>query len=566
MDTGLGAKAYAIIEQGKIGMILSSRPTDQRQLIEEAAGITKYKARRRSAELKLEAAQPNLTRIDDIVFEVEKQRGSLKRQAAKARRYQRLRDELRRWEKVLFARRYRDLDAGRSRRHASAWPTRASARRLRPLAWPRQRTRSSAVRIESRDADAAATAAARAARTPRSSTSAATEQQVELNRQQIGVLGVRIEELRQEIDALDARREPQQAELTERRVAAADADGATSARSPDAFGGTGVVPDCRPRHRGLETDVETARRDVFGAMSQASALATPSTTPQAARERVQRVAVASRRRGERPAGRERAPRRRPLRRRRRAVRRRRRIWKPRAPRRAALEAELAAARATQNTLGHALRSHEHELAGTSQPASHRSRNSRPRAPVSRRLPASCWPRPTAPSSSMARWPTGSRSTAAMSAPSKRCPATCCNTSIVPPTRTRPPGCSCCATQEAGRCGFLVVGDGVSSARAAGGDGRGADDGVGGRRATGPFADTVSALLPRGYVADVVRCGHRDRARNGRSVATLDGELVRGAHLVVGGARGEGRGILATKNEIKELRGRIDVAREQVGDG
>ena len=78
-------------------------------LIEEAAGITKYKARRRSAELKLEAAQQNLTRIDDIVFEVDKQRGSLKRQAAKARRHQRLRDELRRWEKVLFARRFRDL-------------------------------------------------------------------------------------------------------------------------------------------------------------------------------------------------------------------------------------------------------------------------------------------------------------------------------------------------------------------------------------------------------------------------------------------------------------------------
>ncbi len=81
MDTGLGAKAYAIIEQGKIGMILSTRPTDRRQLIEEAAGVTKYKARRRAAELKLEAAQLNLTRVDDIVFEVEKQRGTLKRQA-----------------------------------------------------------------------------------------------------------------------------------------------------------------------------------------------------------------------------------------------------------------------------------------------------------------------------------------------------------------------------------------------------------------------------------------------------------------------------------------------------
>ena len=109
MDTGLGAKAYAIIEQGKIGQILSSKPADRRQLIEEAAGVTKYKARKRAAELKLEASQQNLTRIDDIVFEVEKQRSALKRQAARARRYRRLRDQLRHWEKVVFARRHRQL-------------------------------------------------------------------------------------------------------------------------------------------------------------------------------------------------------------------------------------------------------------------------------------------------------------------------------------------------------------------------------------------------------------------------------------------------------------------------
>src|SRR5262249_41627335 len=72
MDAGLGIKAYAVIEQGKIGQILSARPTDRRQLIEEAAGVTKYKSRRRAAELKLEAAQQNLTRVDDIIFEVEK--------------------------------------------------------------------------------------------------------------------------------------------------------------------------------------------------------------------------------------------------------------------------------------------------------------------------------------------------------------------------------------------------------------------------------------------------------------------------------------------------------------
>src|SRR6476646_8849435 len=109
MDSGLGVRAYAVIEQGKIGQILSSRPAERRNLSEEAAGVTKYKSRRRSAELKLEAARQNLTRIDDIIYEVEKQRGALKRQAAKARRYKRLREELRRWEQVQLARRHATL-------------------------------------------------------------------------------------------------------------------------------------------------------------------------------------------------------------------------------------------------------------------------------------------------------------------------------------------------------------------------------------------------------------------------------------------------------------------------
>ena len=110
MDSGLGVKAYAVIEQGRIGQILGARPAERRQLLEEAAGVTKYRTRRRTAELKLEAAQQNLTRVDDIVFEVEKQRGALKRQAAKARRYRRLREELRRWQRVHFARRSRLLE------------------------------------------------------------------------------------------------------------------------------------------------------------------------------------------------------------------------------------------------------------------------------------------------------------------------------------------------------------------------------------------------------------------------------------------------------------------------
>ena len=110
MDTGLGSKAYSIIEQGKIGLILSSKPTDRRALIEEAAGITKYKARRRQTQLKLDAAQQNLLRVNDIVNEVEKQLESLKRQASKARRYRVLREEMQGVERVVYARRFVDLE------------------------------------------------------------------------------------------------------------------------------------------------------------------------------------------------------------------------------------------------------------------------------------------------------------------------------------------------------------------------------------------------------------------------------------------------------------------------
>ena len=109
MDTGLGSKAYSIIEQGKIGQILSSKPTDRRAIIEEAAGITKYKARRRQTQLKLEATQQNLLRVNDIVNEVEKQLESLKRQAAKARRWRSVREEMQGVERVLFGRRFVDL-------------------------------------------------------------------------------------------------------------------------------------------------------------------------------------------------------------------------------------------------------------------------------------------------------------------------------------------------------------------------------------------------------------------------------------------------------------------------
>ena len=94
MDTGLGIRNYSVMEQGKIDLILSNKPQDRRKLIEEAAGITKYKTKRRAAELKLEETQQNLLRIDDTLGEVTRNLNSLKRQAGKARRHKELIEEL----------------------------------------------------------------------------------------------------------------------------------------------------------------------------------------------------------------------------------------------------------------------------------------------------------------------------------------------------------------------------------------------------------------------------------------------------------------------------------------
>jgi chromosome segregation protein len=94
-DTGVARTAYSMMEQGKIDMILSSRPEDRRAVFEEAAGITKYKTQKREALRKLEATEANLLRIGDVIKEVKRQIGSLQRQAGKARRYQALHTDLR---------------------------------------------------------------------------------------------------------------------------------------------------------------------------------------------------------------------------------------------------------------------------------------------------------------------------------------------------------------------------------------------------------------------------------------------------------------------------------------
>src|SRR5207244_3134903 len=101
--TGLSGAHYAIIEQGRIGQILSAKPADRRSLIEEAAGISKFRARQRAAETRLDTAKTNLARIFDIVTEVQSQVNSLRRQASKTRRFKVLQEEFRDLLRQLYA-------------------------------------------------------------------------------------------------------------------------------------------------------------------------------------------------------------------------------------------------------------------------------------------------------------------------------------------------------------------------------------------------------------------------------------------------------------------------------
>jgi chromosome segregation protein len=112
LGTGLGARSYAIIEQGMITRVIDARSEDMRAFVEEAAGISRYKERRKETEVRIAETRENLERLQDVRDEVEKQIRHLQRQAATARRYQALKDGERRLTAELIALRLRDLDSG----------------------------------------------------------------------------------------------------------------------------------------------------------------------------------------------------------------------------------------------------------------------------------------------------------------------------------------------------------------------------------------------------------------------------------------------------------------------
>jgi chromosome segregation protein len=94
MGTGIGAESYSLVEQGKIDLVISSKPEDRRLVFDEATGVSKYKVKKKEAMRKLEETDNNLLRVNDIITEVKRQIGSIERQASKARRYKEVFEKL----------------------------------------------------------------------------------------------------------------------------------------------------------------------------------------------------------------------------------------------------------------------------------------------------------------------------------------------------------------------------------------------------------------------------------------------------------------------------------------
>ncbi len=577
MDTGLGAKAYAIIEQGKIGLILSSRPTDRRQLIEEAAGVTKYKARRRSAELKLEAAQQNLTRIDDIVFEVEKQRGTLKRQAGKARRYQKLRDELRRWEKVLFARKYRQL----AETIESARGRLADARERESVASARVAEVESdfgRVRIELAESESLATESREAAHA-RELAINRQQQQIAFDREQVEALGARAAMVAAELGALESRREPARLALDVRRQAAADASVERDRASEALAAESEAYEVAHCEIEGLEADVEAARSEVFSAINSATALRHALEHAAAARDRVAEnlskldveegdVRIESERvEADRAAAAD-------------GLRRAHDAIESTRIARSARESELASARIEHEWRARSVRAREHELAGLEA-----------RLKSLEQLEAARAGYGDAPRAVLAQ-ANGQVSQQGAIADYldvergyERAVEACLGDLLQHVVVERPEhaaaGFQLVREAGAGRCGFLVtsvvprvdlspsfgqepVGSSVPPQALAATAGR-APDGVlelsSLVRVNGPFAAAIRQALGDAWIADSY-----DRAADASRltplpVVTLAGDVFRGPHLVAGGSTEESRGILETKREIRELRARLQSERE-----
>ena len=560
MDTGLGAKAYAIIEQGKIGMILSSRPTDRRQLIEEAAGITKYKSRRRAAELKLEAAQQNLTRIDDIVFEVEKQRGTLKRQAAKARRYKRLRDELRRWEKVLFARKHREL----AQAIASAQARLTEARERETAAAARVAEGESdlaRLRIEQAEADNHAAKVRESAHALELDVNR-RQHEMALNRHQAETLAARATEIATELAELEGRRDPARLALVEGKQGAADAANARDAAAGDVSEANAAYAQAQQQIEGLDANVDAARSDVFAALNAATALRHVMEHAAAQRERVGETlgkldveADDLQREQERVAASQSAAAE--------ALARAETALEQVRVEAATRESELMAARTVYEERLRGVREHAQELARIEARLAsliELEASRREFGDAARMVLVQANGKVSQQGAVADYLDVDRRYERAVEA----CLGDLLQHVIVERHDQAACGLALVREHDAGRCGFVVIdpgSNGFHPREALRVPGIVPLSDV--LRVGGPHVTTIQKVVPEAYVAESFEQAVAMSRQTSALVATLEGDVLRGPHVVCGGTKAESRGILATKREIKELRERTAAGRDEL---
>ena len=550
MDSGVGLKAYAVIEQGKIGQILGARPMERRQLLEEAAGVTKYKSRRRTAELKLVAAQQNLTRVDDIVFEVEKQRGALKRQAAKARRYRRLREELRTWEKIQFARKgeslTRAIEDAAERLHATRQREQGAAAQLAALESTQER-----LQIELAEADQGSSQARNAAHTHELELGR-RQQQIEFDTSQVTALAAALVSGETEVCELEERVATLQAELSEQRAAAEECDAKRATAAQGLEEAVAFHADAQRAIEGLEGDVEASRSEVFAAVNAATTLRHVVENSSVSRTRIDdelakldaelsdlatqgQKATADRSRiGD-------------------SVKRVRTAIESIALRRVDREAELVSVRFSVALTADDVRAGEQSLA--SMVARLRSIEeliaAREGYSDAARLVLST-PAEIAHLGSVADHldvdPGCERAVEASL-------DELVQYVIVPSAKEARKGMALARTGNAGRCGFIVV-DPVpleSHARPPHPALTALDQLV---RVDGVASETVRGLLGRRWMA----ASFEDAAEAARTttdpIATLDGTVFCGPTVIRGGGKAEARGILATKSEVRNLQSRM----------
>jgi chromosome segregation protein len=256
-DTGVARAAYSMMEQGKIDMVLSSRPEDRRAVFEEAAGITKYKNQKREALRKLEATEANLLRIGDVIKEVKRQIGSLQRQAGKARRYQALLADLRTLDTHHSRKQLESLETELARSHAEIARISKSEHEIRTKIEMSEselaERRSALDKIDTQIADG------RSDLQHLQTEIAAHQNRIQVNRQRAGELTELIERFRKDIAVAEAKRARQEKELQGANALIEKTNAVLQAKEAEFAKLTQLISELRAERGEYEAELEKLR-------------------------------------------------------------------------------------------------------------------------------------------------------------------------------------------------------------------------------------------------------------------------------------------------------------------